>query len=58
MHRIAGRPTPIGSDPNANDDRRARPLLEPQRPMLDRLLAADPTFDPSPWHATSATGRW
>lgn len=32
------------------------PLLEPQRQMLDRLLAADPTFDPSIWHDPADAG--
>ena len=33
----------MGAQPDA-DDGRARALSEPQRPMLDRLLAADPDF--------------
>jgi len=31
-----------------------RPLHEPQRPMLERLLDADPGFDPSMWHGLPA----
>lgn len=43
VHRIMG--------PSADArDRRARPVAEPQRVMLERLCAADPRFDPSPWH--------
>lgn len=31
-------------------DRWARPANEPQRPMLERLVAADPSFDTRAWH--------
>jgi len=31
-----------------------RPLLEPQRPMLERLLDADPRLDPAIWHGLPA----
>ena len=58
IHRIVGRPTSAGPPSSGHDARRGVPLLEPQRPMLDRLLAADVDFDPSAWHAVATTGRW
>ena len=39
----------MGAWPEADDDR-ARVLSEPQRPMLDRLHAADPDFSADAWH--------
>lgn len=39
------------------DDQRARPASEPQRWMLDRLQAADPTFTASWWHGAGDTHR-
>ncbi len=35
-------------------DQRAVPANEPQRPMLERLVAASPDFDTSAWHAAMA----
>ena len=43
LHRL------FASVPGA-PDRRARPANEPQRPMLERLLAADPGFSTHCWH--------
>ena len=43
LHRL------FASVPGA-PDRRARPANEPQRPMLQRLLAADPGFSTHCWH--------
>ena len=44
VHHIVG--------PSAHaSDRRGRPLNEPQRPLLDRLVAADPTFHTGWWHS-------
>ncbi len=39
------------------DDRRARPASEPQRWMLERLCAADPTFTAAWWHGGGDTHR-
>ena len=39
------------------DDQRARPASEPQRWMLDRLQAADPTFTAAWWHGAADTHR-
>ena len=39
------------------DDQRARPASEPQRWMLDRLQAADPTFTAAWWHGAADTYR-
>ena len=50
VHRL------FGARPDAPDDR-ARVLSEPQRPMLDRLLAADPTFTAEAWHRRADTHR-
>lgn len=36
-------------------DRRARPASEPQRPMLERLVAADHRFDLAPWRRSALT---
>jgi pilus assembly protein CpaF len=54
LHRLMA---PAGD----SGDRRARPSSEPQRSMLDRLLAADARFDLTPWRrgalaALSSTG--
>jgi hypothetical protein len=38
-------------------DLRARPANEPQRPMLERLMAADPTFSARWWHDETDTHR-
>ncbi len=38
-------------------DGRARPASEPQRTMLERLAAADPTFSARPWHSGVDTHR-
>jgi pilus assembly protein CpaF len=38
-------------------DPRARPATEPQRPMLDRLVGADPTFSARWWHGGEDTHR-
>jgi Flp pilus assembly CpaF family ATPase len=38
-------------------DRRARPASAPQRPMLDRLQQADPTFTTQWWHSGLDTHR-
>jgi Flp pilus assembly CpaF family ATPase len=50
LHRV------MGTQPGA-DDGRARVLSEPQRPMLDRLLAADPHFTADWWHHRRETHR-
>lgn len=46
----------MAPQPNATDPR-ARPASEPQRAMLDRLVAADPTFSTRPWHSGIDTHR-
>jgi hypothetical protein len=38
-------------------DGRARPAHEPQRPMLDRLIAADASFSARWWHEAADTHR-
>jgi Flp pilus assembly CpaF family ATPase len=38
-------------------DRRARPLSEPQRPMMERLCAAAPDFSSDWWHSIGETHR-
>jgi len=38
-------------------DTRARPANEPQRPMLDRLVAADPSFSARWWHDAADSHR-
>jgi Flp pilus assembly CpaF family ATPase len=48
VHRL------MGTVPGAPDGR-ARVLSEPQRPMLDRLCTADPTFSATPWHRRDET---
>ncbi|MGE0000270.1 MAG: hypothetical protein AB7R77_27850, partial [Ilumatobacteraceae bacterium] len=48
VHRLMGRVS-------GAVDARARVLNEPQRPMLDRLLAADPTFTCDGWHSHDDT---
>ena len=48
MHRL------LGAHADAADVR-ARVLSEPQRGMLDRLCAADPTFTVEPWHCVIDT---
>lgn len=50
VHRL------FGAWPDAPDDR-ARVLSEPQRPMLDRLLAADRSFTADAWHRRVDTHR-
>ncbi len=50
LHRL------MGARPDAADGR-ARTLSEPQRPMLDRLLAADPAFSADWWHHRHETHR-
>ncbi len=50
LHRV------MGAQPDATDGR-ARVLNEPQRPMLDRLLAADPSFSADWWHHRRETHR-
>jgi len=50
LHRI------MGAQPGA-PDRRARALNEPQRPMLDRLVEADPSFSADWWHRRPETHR-
>jgi Flp pilus assembly CpaF family ATPase len=50
VHRLAG----PGADA---PDGRARPLHEPQRAMAERLQAADPSFDLSPWRTGVDTHR-
>jgi Flp pilus assembly CpaF family ATPase len=43
LHRLFAR-VPGSADPSA------LPASEPQRPMLDRLVAADPSFSSTWWH--------
>lgn len=50
MHRI------FSSRSDAVDGR-ARPAMEPQRPMLERLLAADAGFSTEWWHSTRDSHR-
>jgi Flp pilus assembly CpaF family ATPase len=40
-----------------HSDGRARVANEPQRPMLERLIAADPSFSPRWWHGAKDTYR-
>jgi Flp pilus assembly CpaF family ATPase len=50
VHRLLS-PRSSAADP------RARPASEPQRPMLERLCAADPTFSTAGWHSVVDTHR-
>jgi Flp pilus assembly CpaF family ATPase len=50
LHRV------MGPQPDASDTR-ARVLSEPQRHMLDRLVAADPRFSADWWHHRAETHR-
>ncbi len=50
LHRV------MGAQPEAADAR-ARVLSEPQRHMLDRLVAADPSFTADWWHHRRETHR-
>jgi pilus assembly protein CpaF len=50
VHRLL---TPMAKAP----DGRARPANEPQRPMLERLIAADPSFSARWWHIGADTHR-
>ncbi|HQZ34794.1 MAG TPA: ATPase, T2SS/T4P/T4SS family [Ilumatobacteraceae bacterium] len=48
MHRLFAPRSDAG-------DRRARPAAEPQRPMLDQLVAATPGFSTEWWHSACET---
>ena len=50
VHRL------VSPRPGAADGR-GRAAMEPQRPMLERLVAADPTFSTAPWHSGEDSHR-